>query len=409
MRYPFSYLILLSLIIAACEKMSPDIIAQETPDLVPVVETIQENYSLVYGADSTNARGLSGFLDSFSLVEFTSSSDENTEIGRFVIGSSDIEITAAELEQIDGVGFVVRRELNDLIIAGSNETWTALALYELVDYLSSNGFAVRDSLLTIPEVLLLKEEYSDPQLIARLLQGGYEFSLTSEFLLTCPGLGNCTIGQGATSDGTKIFVLNKNNSDNQSILFRFDLQSLKWEGQSGIFNAGHSNDLAYNPDKDLIVIAHGMEQGQILTLAQASNLSVISDVGIDVGASSVSYNSKKKQYAFSQGGATLHFTDDSFNVISSYSRENMVGYTAQGMGADDQYVYFPMSSSKDNIIVVYDWDGQYIKTLTLPVKMESESLFYSSGEYYVNYNRRGSEVHRIHPVMYYTFNNETEL
>lgn len=407
-----SYLYLqIVLLLVSCEKYTPEVFANEPGDAsaIQVDTTVyvsvdnHPEYLIVCGADSTNAKSFARFLSSFESVLFAEDTEEEEKEYEFIIGRTGRAESNRVSEAINGFGYMVKAELNKLIIIGSDETWTALALYAFEDYCTERGLAVKDSLLTIPGDLVLKEDYEDPQLLSRLIQKGHDFLLNPEFVLSCSGLGNCTIGQGATSDGEYFYVINKNSNDTQSIIFRFDMSSLKWKGQSGYFNAGHANDLAYNGDKDLIIVAHGQSQGQILTLVRASDLSVISDVTIDVGASSVSYNSARKLYAFSQGGTTLHFTDDSFHVVGSFKRTPPNGYTTQGMGSDDMYIYFPMSASKDNVIDVYDWEGQYVTTLQLPFSRESETLFYAAGEYYMNFNHSGSELYRINPVLYYTY------
>lgn len=408
MKNRFIYLLLVWFTFVACDKLSLDISAQEMSDSTGVDSTIiiDDNpaYSLFFSRDSLNARGMAGFLDSFSVIDYEGfSPGESFPTLNVFIGNSGMDESIKALEAINGSGYVIQCDGHNLVVAGTAETWTAMALYEMEEYLFENGFAVRGDTLTIPSCFSIVKDYDDPQLISRLIQKGLVFSLSPEFVLACPGLGNCTIGQGAVGDEAFFYVINKNGLDNQSVIFRYEIESLKWKGMSGIFNAGHSNDMAYNGDKDIIVVAHGQSQGRVLTLVRASDLSVLSDVTIEVGASSVSYNARKKQYAFSQGGTTLHFTDDNFKLIRSFSRDQVSGYTVQGMGSDDSYIYFPMSGSRNNLIVVYDWDGNYVTKLELPLSIESETLFYTAGEYYVNFNHSGSELYRINPVLYYTY------
>lgn len=397
-------------LLLSCEKYSPDVFATESDNAsdiqvdTTVYVTVEDHpeYTIICGADSTNAKSFARFLSSYGSVLFEDGAGDVNDY-EFIIGRTGRPESFWALEAINGFGYIVSTEPNKLIVTGTDETWTAIALYAFEEYCIKSGVAEKDSLLTIPGSLVLKEEYEDPQLLSRLIQRGYTFTIEPEFVLSCPGLGSCTIGQGATSDGEYFYLINKNSNDTQSIIFRYDMQSLKWKGQSGYINAGHSNDLAYNKEKDLIVIAHGLSQGEILTPVRASNLAVLPDVTIGVGASSVSYNEKRKQYAFSQGGTTLHITDDSFHLVGSFKRTPPKGYTAQGMGSDDMYIYFPMSASYDNVIDVYDWDGRFVTTLNLQFALESETLFYSSGEYYMNFNHSGSELYRINPILYYTF------
>ena len=396
------------LLFVSCEKYSPELFAIEAGNTSAIADTTiylavsdHPGYTVICGSDSTNAKSFARFLSSYERVVF-SDDDSNGNGYEFIIGRTGRPESSLGLESIDGYGYIVKAELNKLIITGTDETWTAIALYAFEDYCRDSGMAEQDSLLTIPHSLVLKEEYDDPQLFSRLIQRGYSFTIDPEFVLSCPGHGNCTIGQGATSDGKYFYIINKNSNDDQSVIFRFDIESLQWKGRSPILNTGHSNDLTYNPDLDLIVVAHGQEQGQVLTLVNATTFAA-KDIQICVGASSVSYNAAIKQYAFSQGGTTLHFTDDRFNLIKTFTRKPPAGYTAQGMGADDSFIYFPMSSNRANVIDIYDWEGQYVTTLHLPFTKESETLFYSAGEYYMNFNHRGSELYRLKPVFYYVY------
>jgi hypothetical protein len=63
------------------------------------------------------------------------------------------------------------------------------------------------------------------------------------------------------------------------------------------------------------------------------------------------------------------------------------------MGSDEDFIYFPMSGSKDNVLVVYDWNGNYVTTVTVPMSHESESMFWVNGKYYIAYNTNGEAVY----------------
>ena len=54
-----------------------------------------------------------------------------------------------------------------------------------------------------------------------------------------------------------------------------------------------------------------------------------------------------------------------------------------------------------NILVAYDWNGKYKGTIDVPLSMESESMFYAAGEYYVNFYSSGAQLYKISPVITY--------
>ena len=94
-----------------------------------------------------------------------------------------------------------------------------------------------------------------------------------------------------------------------------------------------------------------------------------------------------RSWLISRGGKTLEILNSDFEIIASYQRTDKTGYTAQGMGSDDHYLYFPMSfKDRKNIVVVYDWDGNYITTVKSDVTREAESMFWVNGKYYFAHN-----------------------
>lgn len=395
--------LLLVLSVSSCGKSTLDIY---TPIKIEYTDRIidpEGKWSISYCNDSTNAYGFAEFLQSFSYIHFPSVDDKSTY--DLIIGTTVDPIINEALDSIHGHGYIIKSIHQRLIIAGTDETWTALALYTLENYLIERQ--TEKGVLIIPDGIYIKEDFDDPQLIGLLVQKGYSFSLSLEYVLSCKEDTRCYIGQGATSDGFSFYVINKNCSDNQSILYKYDMETCKLKASSDVINTGHSNDMTYNPHSNTIVVSHGQKQGNRLTLVNARSLSVISEVTINIGASSVAFNPKKRLYAFSQGGKTLHFTDDEFNLIESFTRNEKTGHTAQGMGSDDRYIYFPMSGSRNNILVVYDWNGVYVSTLVVPTSLEYETLFYSAGEYYMNFNHSGSELYRLIPVLRYSYQSDT--
>ena len=162
---------------------------------------------------------------------------------------------------------------------------------------------------------------------------------------------------------------------------------------SKVLQLGHGNDMTYDAKNNRLVVAHGHSEGQILTLVDPDTLALIKNVNIPRGSGAITYSVAKDRYAISQGGTSLHFLDGDFTWIASYTRTDSTGYTAQGMGSDEDYVYFPMSGSKDNVLVVYNWEGKYITTIQIPVSHESESMFWVNDTYYIAYNTNGEAVY----------------
>ena len=409
MQSSVQYLILLFLfwfLPASCNKLTLDELGQEAEETIKTalpnaIVEIKGHYILISGNDSKNVKGLDDFLHSFSSIRIFECENDTVNI---VLGVSDYEESKNAFDEIEGFGYNIKVNDNHLIIVGTDDIWTALALYELEGALLSDDFVTPDHNLFIPNDLRLKFETEDPQLIAHLIQKGYRFTLQSEFVMTCLGQGKCTIPQGVACDESFFYFILKNKEDTQSVVFKYDMLTLQQTKQSEVINVGHSNDMTFNADIKSLIVAHGLSQGDKLTMINPDDLSVENGIQISVRAGAITYNGNRRQYALSQGGTTLHFADENFNILRSFSRRQMNGYTAQGMGSDDSFVYFPMSGSRRNILLAYDWDGNLASTLNLDLPYESESMFYANCDYYVCYNHNGAVLYRVRPQLSYLFN-----
>lgn len=397
----------LSSIFISCDKNEPRLNNLSIdPNSGIAVADLSGNYacSIVYGDDLFNAMGLAdGIRRVFraNLPAYHYSEEDSQQ--EILIGDTNRKESQQSLSYLSGDGYIIKVLNRKLVIAGTSDFWTAIALYEFQEKVLDNPQYRINNTLVIPLDFILKHETKDPQLLAFLLDNGYDFSLIREHVVTCPSYGTLNISQGATGDGNNFYFALKNSNDTSTKIFKYDISSLKSVGQTVAFNGGHSNDLTYNPESNCLYLAHGKSQGTILTIISCNDMEVVKDITIPVGAGAITYNSSRKMYAVSQGGTTLHFLDESFQVIKSFTRETITGYTAQGMGSDDSYIYFTMSGSSDNIIVVYDWAGEYVTTLTLNAASESESLFYTNGKYYINFLSTGAALFELKPDFYYQY------
>lgn len=358
--------------------------------------------SIVHGDDQKNAMGLVDIIEK----EF------GTRLPVYHYGINEVrqEILIGDVgrkesqylkSSLSGEGYIIKVVNRKLVIVGSDETWTAIALYDFQEKVLNNSDYIINGTLVIPLSFIMKNETRDSQLLAYLLANDYDFSLSMDYVFTCPNDGKLNIGQGATGDGSYYYFALKNTDDSAAKIIKYSISNLKEVGKTGTFDGGHANDLTYNSATNSLLLAHGHAQGNILTVVSCKDMNVIKDIQIPVGAGAITFNSKRKYYAVSQGGTSLHFLDESFNLMESFIREPVTGYTAQGMGSDDSYIYFPMSGKNDNIIVVYDWDGVYITTLTLNTPSESESFFYAAGNYYISFASTATSLYVIKPILHY--------
>ena len=112
----------------------------------------------------------------------------------------------------------------------------------------------------------------------------------------------------------------------------------------------------------------------------------------------IAYNASRDCYVIAAGGR-LCITNENFVPRTSFptvsSSKKQVG---QGMDADDNFIYMPLSPSSEgggnkyNVIMVYDWDGNFVREIPLEVTIETETILHHENTYYMNFNVGGAIV-----------------
>lgn len=313
----------------------------------------------------------------------------------FLIGDTPYEETAQVKDALPENSYAVQVIGRKIVVIGSNEILTVKALKEFCTRILDNPELTADGKLTVrPEdgfIVTLDAPYSIRDMVADVL------TPTADYveILHSPKQGQYGISQGAASDGTYVYIAMRNSDDTGAVIVKHRLDDGSFVAVSPVLKLGHANDMTYNTEKNLLVVAHGQKEGKILTLVNPETLEFIEDVNIEKGSGAITYNPSTNSYAISQGGKSLHILDADLKYVTSYERTKLSGYTAQGMGSDEAYIYFPMSGSGQNILDTFDWDGNRICQVILPTPHESESLFYVNGRHFVSFNYDGGTVYEI--------------
>ena len=221
-----------------------------------------------------------------------------------------------------------------------------------------------------------------------LIASGAKYSIELKEVIVCPAQGEFKIAQGAASDGKYAYFVMRKDKNGDCIICKYDLRTGRHVKTSDPIYLFHGNDMTYDSKTNLLYVAHGSSEGKILTAVDPATLTVAEQtVDIEKGCGAISYSAGRDQFAISQGGKKLHFFDGDLNWLSSYDRVDDTTFTAQGMGSDETYVYFPMSSEYGgNFIEIYDWDGNYVGHVLVEVDWESESMFWVNNTYYLAFN-----------------------
>lgn len=310
-----------------------------------------------------------------------------------LVGNTNRAETAEVLASLSDNSFAVAVKGNKLVIVGKDNNLTVMALHEFENRILKNETNCSVGTLTVSEADSFTVTLDAPISVKDIIEGGFKLSCTSKSVVQTSKQGQYGVGQGSASDGTYVYFVLRNSNDTGSVITKHRLADGVFVAVSEVLDLGHGNDMTFDTKNNRLVVAHGQSEGQILTLVDPDTLTVIKNVNIPKGAGAITYNAKRDCYAISQGGKTLYILDSDFKLVSTFSRSDSTGYTAQGMGSDDDYIYFPMSGKSDNKLVVYKWTGEYVTTITVPVSQESESMFCVNGKYYIAYNKSGEALY----------------
>jgi glutamine cyclotransferase len=248
--------------------------------------------------------------------------------------------------------------------------------------------------------------------VPEMMASDYAVSASSEFVLHGEQYTQkIRITQGAASDGKyAYFSVRRAGADSVGgVIYKYDLKTHEKVAVSEEINFGHGNDLTFDTKNNRLIVAHGLAESHFLTIVDPETLTVIERVEIGPSGSSISYNPYTNTYAMGEG-YKVDYMDENFNLIKTFSRRDydQSGYVNQGMGSDEHYLYFPVSHSTKtkNLIIVFDWNGNQIKEVSLPEQHESQSIFTVGDDYYITFYHNGKDagtyLHKLTFTLMYT-------
>lgn len=402
------------ILLFSCEenKGNEPVVVPETEGLVSIAVDSKTNYKIVYDvALKATAEAFSSVLNSWTGATFNTAkvADASESPYEIIIGSKGRVAIDKALAEVSH-GYSVQLSNKQLVIAGTDDNWTILALEAFGENVLKNTDFCKNGSLEIPQDWKgLSYNVDDPQMIGFLLQKNRKFTIKTTLAGTCPQKGVYKVAQGAASDGEYVYFVMKGNEVNynsQCVVYKYTLHPFKYVAVSEEFNGHHANDMTFDTKNKRALVVNGSGAAGNLTAIDANTLA-ISTITTSLGIGGMTYNPSRNIYGITQGGKKYQTVDENFKIINDFGRSDNPGYTAQGMGSDSYYVYFPMSpnsSSSDrsiNILVAYDWNGHYKGIINIPLSMESESMFYAAGEYYVNFYSSGAQLYKISPVITY--------
>ncbi|MBQ8539300.1 MAG: InlB B-repeat-containing protein [Ruminococcus sp.] len=205
-------------------------------------------------------------------------------------------------------------------------------------------------------------------------------------------LGNHATVQGACTDSTYAYYA---VNTGYTTLLKYNVNTWELVSKSSGNNLGHANDMTYNKKLGLIVVAHNAPDYDVISFVDPDSLRVVDSMKIKHKIHSISYNASYDMYVAGLSG-TYDFVilDSNFKEITKYSGYQS-GLLRQGGDCDDNYIYFVQSGGGGNLIVIYDWAGNLVDTVSVNKSQEIENILHVGNTIYITLHFYGNFIHRI--------------
>lgn len=273
-------------------------------------------------------------------------------------------------------------------IFGTSSLMTQVATDWLIENCIYDSANAGQGYFTIPEdieYLLYENELSPSYFITP----DKDNSITLTKIRDIDSIENHKVLQGACTDGTYAYVVLENQTISPSvdIIRKYNISTWESVKDSQPLAIDHGNDLCYNSKTGMLVAVHNAPNKTRISFINPDTLEVTETKTISYAIYSITYNATLDRYVLGiSDGFNFVIVDSEFNYVGKrFIIGHVTGYTKQGVDSDDKYIYFVQSGL--NCIVVYDWDGNYIKTIFLTgIEDETEAIFHIGPSFYVTFN-----------------------
>ena len=243
----------------------------------------------------------------------------------------------------------------------------------------------------------------------------FNFSNIGEHATLEKGLSSYSM-QGGCTDGTYyyqalVYQVDSSSAsvDDHVYIIKYTMPGVGEDGEEipaqyvGISNKltlRHANDITYNSDLDQLIVSHNAPENTKISFVDPGNLGIVETKTLPYSIYSIEYNAYNDKYVVGISGDYTYrilnadFTDVSTSGKAFSPNPEVNGFVRQGVSADDKYIYFVLYNSQnavtgyDNVIAVYDWDGNAVNVLniasaSIPTTVEPENITIYDNEMYI--------------------------
>ena len=224
------------------------------------------------------------------------------------------------------------------------------------------------------------------------------FSVITEEVLNIPRIDdNFRIMQGGcVSDKYAWFLIvsaenYKNDLKKETIILQFDRETMQEVARSEKLKLGHANDMVYVEESNALYVSQAFQNK--VTIIDADTLTEKDVKRLVIGQGAIDYDASRDCFVTSMGKCDVVYWNEEFKTVGSAKAPVETTLVTQGICADDHYIYHVLYSTKsneeepDHIILVVDWDGNFITKIPIGLKeVEPENISIVGDTFYIGCN-----------------------
>lgn len=303
----------------------------------------------------------------------------------------------AAMADLTSPGYIIRVTDCKIVIVGTGITQCNAALSEFFGKIIPEN--TESGIIAFPIGLEVRKDVADSTIdFDQAIADGKSIGAHITEVFSYPTKDNFNSSQGAATDGKYVYIAVKRKDGDYETDRIIKIDAKTWEvvKESDELDLDHANDMTYDTARGELAVVN-MKDGYI-SFVDTETLKITKSVYHSFYTSAIEYIEENGQYLLRAGNGFIYTDKDliqlSYHEVNGYP-EDHDRYTGQGMYADTNYLYIPRSptaAQSNNIIIVCDSIGNYLTTVTLATKMESETIFVLDGEFYINFNRNSSAI-----------------
>ena len=307
---------------------------------------------------------------------------------------------ALQAELVPGT-FAISATETQLLIVGADDVDSYRGVQYFIDEVLAGkveGIEVGDGVLRIPVGYHYVSEVMDMG-PSTILNSTDSFIAETKLVGPVPRIGNYKVMQGGvvTEDYAYFALINTADFPESAVeayILKYDRETWKEVGRSKSLVLDHANDITYIPETNELYVVSCYVDSKRITVLDADTLEFKErkSRGGSNGAYALEYNPLRGQFVSGLGKTNMCIYDKDLNYVTYHQGKNTTLVT-QGICADDKYIYHVLYSTKsnteepDNVIFVYDWDGNFITKIPIGIKSyEPENISLVGDTFYIACN-----------------------